>query len=193
MSQKMLGVDIYRTDTIAVHEPGLIVDDVRGGQGEITTKEYIDGPTVYRRYSPDGKYKYVRATNAIAGGDSVMIDVAATDEPAGVTPTTGVTSSVEGIAVVAIAAQSYGWIQVAGRVPVGISSATAADRFGARMTAAGAAGERKVASATAGALVTSGKTAAEASDEGRKIIQLDAATDLDPGGGTDLRAEVYIY
>src|SRR5262245_30255933 len=125
MSTKILGIDIFDVSTTPKHEPGIIVDDIRGGSGEFSFKEFIDGPTQFRRFSPDGEYKYVRATNAITSGDACKVDVTATDEPAGVTPVTAITDAVDGIAIINIPQNSYGFIQVRGRVPVGISSATA--------------------------------------------------------------------
>lgn len=192
MSNKLLGIDIFDVSTTPKHEPGLIVSDIRGGFGEFSFKEFIDGPTQFRRFSPDAEYKYVRATATVTSGDACKVDVAATDEPAGVTPVTAITDAVDGIAITNIASGSYGFIQVRGRVPLGISSATAADRLGAKIVAAGvAAGASLAASATAGALQTK-VTATQDVNAGKVITALDAHTDLDPGGGTDNRAEVYI-
>lgn len=192
MSTKLLGIDIFRVDTVAQHELGVIVSDNRGGSGEFSFKEFIDGPTQFRRFSPDGEYKYVRATNAVVSGDACKVDVTAADEPAGVTPVTAITDAVDGIAIINIPQNSFGFIQVRGRVPVGISSATATDRLGAKIVAAGAAaGASLAASATAGALQTK-VTATQDVNAGKTITALDAAADLDPGGGTDNRAEVYI-
>jgi hypothetical protein len=194
MSNKLLGIDIFRVDTVAQHELGIIVSDVRGGAGgPVTIKQFIDDPVpIIKEYSPDGEYKYVRASSAIAIGDAVMVDTAATDEPAAVAPTTGVTIAVEGIAIIAIPLNSFGWIQVRGRVPSqAAGTSVAALRYGAKMAAAGAANDVKVASATAGTLATSGGTAAEDSNRGRVIRQLDAA--IDDGSTTQFRGEVYIY
>lgn len=197
MSRKMLGIDIYRVSTVAQHELGLIVEDVRGKAGDVTFTEFLvpgtGSPKVTtRRYSPDGEYKYVRATALVGNGDAVKVDVTATDEPAGVTPVVAITDAVDGIAIVNIPSGSFGFIQVRGRVPFGQVSADASLRLGARVVAAGvAAGASLAASATSGQLQTK-VTATQDVNAGRTITALDAHTDADPGGGTDNRTEAYI-
>ena len=189
----MLGIDIYRTDTTPVHEPGLIVDDIRGGSGgPITIKQFIDDPLpIIKEYSPDGEYKYVHASAAIAIGDALKLDTSATDEPAAVTQTTAITDALEGIAHVAIANGSYGFITVRGRVPAQTAAtATAALRYGAKMTAAHAVGSSLAPSATSGSLQVE-VTATQDVRAGRKATNLDVP--IDDGSTTQFRAETYIF
>jgi hypothetical protein len=194
MSVKILGIDIFRVDTVAQHELGLIVDDVRGGQGgPITIKQFIDDPLpIIKEFSPDGKYKYVRASTAITIGDSVRIDTGATDEPGACAPVTATDQPIEGVAVIAIPLNSFGFIQVGGRVPSqAAGTATAALRYGAKMAAAGAASDMKGSSTTGNMATLSSADATDATAQGRTIIQLDAA--IDDGSTTQFRGEVYIY
>jgi hypothetical protein len=193
MSNKLLGIDIYDVSTTPRNEPGIIVSDPRGGSGgPILIKQFIDDPVpIIKEYAPDGEYKYVRATSAVAIGDSLKLDTAATDEPAGVTPTTAITDALEGIAHIAIASGSYGWITVRGRVPSQTAAtATVALRYGAKMTAAHAAGSSLAPSATAGSLQVE-VTATQDVRAGRKVTNLDVP--IDDGSTTQFRAEAYIF
>lgn len=205
MSQKLLGIDIYRTDTTPVHELGMIVEEVRGGQGEISFKEFVDGPTQFRRFSPDALYKYVKASEALASGDGLSLIFTDTDEPAVVKRAAVATESIDGVAIVGIASASYGWIQTRGRIPPGIASATATDRLGVKVidtnVAAGAFLRptdtnnpgRLSAVAIDTAFVQATIQQVLAIAVGRGLVTLDAGADLDSSTNTDARAEVYIY
>lgn len=136
MSIKML-VNPFETSTVQKHELGLIVDDPRGGNGEITITDLlpqegsgtsIGGPTQQtigvRRFSPDALFKYVRngETNPFAGGEAVALllsttETTVTDEPAVVTRTVDTTRVLEGITISAIPAAGFGFIQIRGKVP----------------------------------------------------------------------------
>ena len=181
MSHKILGIDIGRVDTTPQHELGLIVRDIIGGQGTRSYKEVIDGATITQQYSPDAEFKYVRAQSNVAVGDSVILDTGQTDEPAAVIPVSAVNQPVEGIARVAIAANSYGWVQVRGRVP------------SAKVAAGTAAGAQLGSSGTAGTLSTitvATPTAAEVQRVLAAAIGRGAqAMDAEAGG----LAEVYLY
>jgi hypothetical protein len=193
MSNKLLGVDIFRVDTVAQHELGMIVSDVRGGTGgPITIKQFIDDPVpIIKEYSPDGEYRYVRANSAVAIGDSVKIDGTATDEPGAVIPTSAITDALEGIAIIAIPNNSFGWIQVRGRVPAqAAGTAVVALRYGAKMTAAHANNSSLAPSATAGSLQVE-VTATQDVRAGRKVTNVDVP--IDDGSTTQFRAEVYIF
>lgn len=135
MSHKLLGIDPFKAaQTTPEHELGVIVRDVKGGQGSISFKEVIDGATITRTFSPDAEYKYVRATGTIAANDWVILDTAQTDEPAAVVATSAVNQSIEGCACVAMTSGQYGWIQVRGRVPAANATANAGEQLGTSAT-----------------------------------------------------------
>lgn len=142
--EKMLGIDITRVTTTPLHEVGTIIEDPRGGS--IGTLSFSDGfgGTITRTGNPGAEYRYVKAGAAIAAGDAVKVDNSGTDadKPGTVIPTSGVTDIVEGIAHVAIASGSYGFITTKGRV------------YAAKVTDGGAEGDALGASATAGTLVS---------------------------------------
>lgn len=203
MSTKLLGFDIKRVTTTAIHELGLIVQDNKGGVGTVTESQFLYPRTagegggygkfqVIKEFSADAEYKYVRAQSAVAIGDSVRLDTGQTDEPAAVIPVSATDQPIEGVAVVAIASGSFGFVQVRGRVPAqaaGTADATA--RYGAKLAAAGAAGDMKGSGATGNMATLSSADATDATNQGRTIIQLD--TGIDDGSTTQFRAEVYIY
>ena len=192
--QKLLGNDIYRVSTTPLAELGSIVEDVRGGQGDLAGLGY-DAQFI-RYFAPDGLYKYVKASGVggILKGDVVLIDVTQTDEPASVirTLTTTAGQTIEGVALVDIPQNSFGYIQIRGRIPFASSASNAALRQGIRIAAAGVAAGNVLgttAASTAGevallAAVTVGSAA------GRRIIALDASAD--DGSTTQLRCEAYI-
>lgn len=132
MSMKTLGIDLFRVDTVPQHELGLKVSDIRGGEGIISFKEVIDGTTQFRRFDPHGEYKYVKAVGAnIAAGDAVTSDrtVGEISIPYHVIETAA-EAVIEGIAVVAIASGSFGWIQTNGRhYEANVLDAVADDAF----------------------------------------------------------------
>lgn len=96
---KTLGIDVTATHTTAQHELGLVVEDSA---------------------NPQNRYLYVRADDAVAQYDAVQLDVAAagsgsaSDVPFLVTPSGAADEVIEGIAQVAIAAGSYGFVLVEG-------------------------------------------------------------------------------
>jgi len=148
MADKFLGVDFDVVTTTAKHELGIEAEDVRGGNYGLSISQidqFPGGPvTTTRTYFPGNRYKYVQASATIAIGDAVKIDDAAADltKPGLVTPTTAVTDIVDGVAHVAIASGSFGWITIKGRV----NSAKVLDAGNAEGAALGASG-------TAGTLV----------------------------------------
>lgn len=190
---KLLGIDIYRVDTTPTAELGSVVEDVRGGQGDLAGLGY--DVTRIRYYDPGGQYCYVKASGVggILNGDAVIIDVAAADEPGSVvrTVTTTAGQRVFGVALVDIPQNSYGYVQIRGRVPFA-ASATAALRKGVRIAAAGVAADATLGTTAAG---TAGELALLAavtvpSSSGRRIMALDASAD--DGSTTQLRVEALI-
>jgi hypothetical protein len=154
MAQKLLGIDLFRAaNSVPTHEPGVVADDVRGKSGTVTYFDPIAGANVTRRYSPDGRYKYVRANGTIVAGDFVRLDfsVGATDRSFNVIQVSAVDQAIEGCALVGAVAGQYLWIQIAGRV----HSANVAN-------AASTPGQVLGTSATAGRLDTPTASAANA-------------------------------
>src|SRR5262245_7908595 len=92
MSNLVIGLDPTRTGT----DP-----DVKEGQ------RFVDGRT--------GKeYVYVKATAAIAAGDVVTFDETHTTVVAAVSTANAARGDRIGVAIVAIASGSYGWLQIYG-------------------------------------------------------------------------------
>lgn len=216
MSLKLLGVDILETSSVPKHELGLIVTDVRGGTDQFSFKEVIDGTLQFRRFSPDAEYKYVKneETNTLNSGEAVTLAISTTpttfSEPGSVVRASVPTSHpIEGIAIVNIPTLGFGFIQIKGRVPVGVSSANAPDRLGVKVKDTNVAqGEFLQTGTVAGVLEEFTTVAATNFDgaqqiqtmvriAGRSVMVIDSATgtnsDLDPGGGTDIRKEVYLF
>lgn len=132
MSFKLLGIDLTEVSTTQKHELGLVVQDVKGGEGVITFKEVIDGATQIRRFDSSGQFRYVKASGAnIAAGDAVTSDRAAADVsvPYHVIETAA-EAVIEGIAMAAIPSGSFGWIQINGRhYEANVLDAVADDTF----------------------------------------------------------------
>jgi hypothetical protein len=117
MSAKLLGVDIFRVDSVQQHELGMQARDVRGGEGQFSFKEVIDGTTQFRRFDPAGEYRYVKGgTGGVAEGVAVAIETGATDTivPYQVINMTA-EGVIEGVPLAAIPANSFGWIQINGK------------------------------------------------------------------------------
>lgn len=131
MADIRTGIDPTRVSTVAEFPIGTVVDDPRNG-------------------FTGNRIKYVQTSATVAAADALKLDVAATaaNRHAVVTPTTAATSVIEGVAHVAIASGSFGWITRAGRVNCNVATP--------------AAGDILVGTASAGRLGTSGATAAEA-------------------------------
>lgn len=126
-------------------------------------------------------HRYVKAAAAIAAGDAVMFATGDADEPHAVTPTTAVNQPVAGIAPVAIASGSFGWIVVRGKVAA------------AKVAASTAAGAQLGTSAVAGTLSTITIAAAYAQAEVQRALAAAAgrsvqAIDAEASG----LAEVYV-
>ena len=141
------GILPTRVDTTAQYPLGMEADDPRATD------------------FPGNRIRYVRADSAVAAGDAVILDVAETDQPGAVTPVSAVDQAVEGIAQVAIAADSYGWICIHGKV------------LNAKVGTSVAADDTLVSTATAGTLATaSAADAGDATSRGRVIKALDDDT-----------------
>lgn len=118
--------DVDRVTTAQEFDLSSIYDDPRGKFGVVTINRVIAGAVVTEtvRYSPGGQFRYVQANAAltgadnVAGADAVKINDAGNDalKPGIVVPTAAVTDIVDGIARVSIANNSFGWIQIRGRV-----------------------------------------------------------------------------
>jgi hypothetical protein len=215
MSVKLLGINILRVDTTAKHEPGLVVYDVRGGQGLKTASDVLPatgaavaGPSVQTILTQllDGaaEFKYIKAGSAIAPGDLIILDTSVPDGTQAI-PSSAVSQPVLGVAIpteasysgtplVSIPSGSYGWVQIKGFVR---SNTTTAPFYGLKVTANGAAGNQLASSATATKAVqitSAGPSNAEviaaiANGTGVGIVQLVAGA----SDGTTSRAACYIY
>ncbi len=110
--QKLLGVDATRVDTVQKHELGIEID-------------FADGR----------RRKYIRAGGAIAVNDALKVDVA--EGPHDFIPTAAANDALAGVAEVAIADNSFGWVVVRGAV---VSKAAATVVAGAHAVPTGTAG-----------------------------------------------------
>lgn len=167
---KLLGINLAETpSTTPTQELGAVVDDPRGGQGQITYTEYPNGiptaVTVTRNFYPGARYKYIKAGNTITAGDAVKLDVSVTllERDATVIRTAAADERWEGVAVASMTVGQYGWICVRGR----FNNANVAD--------AAVAGAIVAPSATAGRLATPVASAANAlaAGSGRGAIALE--------------------
>ena len=157
MSMKLLGVNLAEVpSTTAMHELGLTVEDPRGGQGTTTYTWYPNGQatvtTVTYNYSPGSCFKYCKALGTITAGDSVKLDVTATQAErfASVIRTAAVDESIEGVALASATTGQYLWVQIGGNYK------------SANVATAAAAGDVLGGSATAGRLATATASAANA-------------------------------
>ena len=113
----MLGIDLFRVDTVPQHELGLQVIDVRGGEGQFSFKEVIDGATTFRRFDPAGEYRYVKAgTGGVLEGVGVTIETGAGDitVPNQVINMTA-EGIIEGVPMVTALVNQFLWIQINGK------------------------------------------------------------------------------
>ncbi len=118
------GINPTQVDTTQLFPLGTEVDDPRA-------HDY-----------PGNRIRYIKAGSAITIYDALKVSLTHTNEPWGLVPTAAIQEPVVGIAHVAIASGSYGWVTVKGRVP----SATVAST--------GSAGAKLGSSASAGTLVS---------------------------------------
>lgn len=117
MSMKLLGVDIFRVDTTPQHELGMEVEDVRGGEGQFSFKEVIDGALQFRNFDPAGRYRYVKAgTGGVLVGVGVTLETGATDVtvPYQVINMTA-EGVIEGVPMATALVNQFLWIQINGR------------------------------------------------------------------------------
>jgi hypothetical protein len=117
MSHKLLGIDIFRVDTVQQHELGMQVLDVRGGEGFFIFKEVIDGTTQFRRFDPAGEYRYVKfGTGGVLEGVAVTAETGATDTimPYQVINMTA-EGVIEGVPIATGLVNQFGWIQINGK------------------------------------------------------------------------------
>lgn len=180
----MIGVNLQETPSTTPSMPlGIEVDDIIGGQGQVTYTWYPNGlttgsvVTVTYNFKPGGRYKYCKALGTISAGDAVKLDVTATqnERQASVIRTAAVDESIEGIAIAAATSGQYVWVQVKGWYK------------GANVATAAAAGDVLGGSATAGRLATATPSAANAYATacGRGIRALSA--------GSSNTADIIIY
>lgn len=80
-----------------------------------------------RRFENGREYVYMQADDAVTAGQAVMLDAAASSSGLKVTPCAAAGDSCFGIAEVAIADESYGWITVRGVASALVADGTAAD------------------------------------------------------------------
>lgn len=119
------GIALTTVDTTQTFPLGTEVDDPRGGE-----------------HSFGKRFRYVKAGSAISAGNTCVVSLADANEPNTLVPCSALNQIIVGIAEVAIASASFGWVQVKGRA----ASAT-------KSTAVIAAGQALTTSSTAGALL----------------------------------------
>lgn len=122
---KELGIDPTVVDTTAQHELGAEVEEIVGGSGSITRVVNNNGigttgTSTTTIYAPNKRYRYCKATAAIAQYDAVQWDLADTDKPYAVKKTAATTDLGIGICEVAgvAVATPYFWLTIRGYVPV---------------------------------------------------------------------------
>lgn len=144
MSVKLLGNDLFRVTATPIAELGQEIHDVKGGEGVLTIGEFLYPRTAgegggygkftsVRVFDPHGTYRYVRAgAGNLAAGTACQADVAAADVvvPHQLIVTTGANGIVEGVPLVLIPANFYGWVQTKGKhFDVAVADAVADDAF----------------------------------------------------------------
>lgn len=152
---KILGVDVTSTSTTAEHEVGVKAIDPA---------------------NPQNVYQYVQADDAVAQYDAVQLDVAAAGSgssanvPFLVTPTSAADQIIVGVAQVAIAAGSYGFILIEGGGTVKAAATVVAGAPAVTIATAGtlddtvaAAGNALAAGSGRGVVFTSTTTSGVAS------------------------------
>jgi hypothetical protein len=125
MSNVHQGFRITQTDTVQQHPLGLEIDDPRGGT-----------------FSVGKRFRYVKAGSAISAGNVLVVSLADADEPNTLVPCSALNQLCVGVAEVAIASASFGWVQIKGRHSAAVKS-----------TAVIAAGQALTTSSTAGAFL----------------------------------------
>lgn len=179
MSNKLLGIDVYR-ESVATpeHELGMTVQDVRGGAGpgSISFKEVIDGTTITRRFFPDARYRYVKAGEAIALGEALVVSLADADEPYTLVKCSAANQVIVALAHTALDSGEYGWVQVEGRHHAAVKVAAAVIAAGDKLTSSATAGKLNIVTGDGDSNVTSTKlNAAIAMAAGIGIQALDSA------------------
>lgn len=144
MSQKLLGSDLFRVTTTPIAELGQAISDIVGGEGVLTINEFLhprtagEGggygfKTTRRVFDSHGEYRYVRAgAGGLTAGSAAIADVAASDVlvPHQLILSGGANAVVEGIPMVAIPANSFGWVQTKGKhFDVNVADAVADDAW----------------------------------------------------------------
>ena len=212
MSIKILVNPFEAPTTNQKHELGIIVEDPRGGQGAKSYTEVLpgtDAPTQFTVRKPEGnkganaEFEYIKNvdTDTVVAGHAVMYNTSPTNQPAAVEFGNGTDRPIAGIAVRSIPAGSFGWIQVKGLVPVpSTTSNTDAElRGGVRVSPTNIATNLILGlSGTDGVLqaistATSYTAAVQYALSGRRIVTLKTGVNLATSGGTDGRAEAYIF
>lgn len=152
-----LGINVLETPSTTPSMPlGIEVEDPRGGQGQVSYTWYPNGiptsTTVTFNYSAGAKFKYCKAAGTITAGDSVKLDVTATqnERHATVIRSDAVDEALEGIAMMSVTVGQHLWVMVKGWYK------------GANVATAAAAGDVLGGSATAGRLATATPSAANA-------------------------------
>src|SRR5262245_1538742 len=130
------GVNPTQVDTSQVYPLGLEVDDPRAGN-----------------FGSGKRLKYVKASAAVSAGNAVVVDTGDSTgtEPSVVVPASALNQVVAGVAEVAIANGSFGWVTVKGRVASALKTASTLT-----------AGDTLSTTATAGALALANSTSATA-------------------------------
>lgn len=133
MAEFLLGVNPTETHTTAQFTLGTEAKDPR-------TRDF-----------PLNEIKYIKAGSAISAGNALIVSLTDADEPFTLVPSSALNQVVAGVAPVAIASGSFGWVTVRGRVASALKTASAVT-----------AGDALSTTATAGALATANSTSATA-------------------------------
>ncbi len=136
MAEIRLGINPTQVDTVATLPLGTEADDPRGGQ-----------------FNTGKRIRYVKASSAVSAGNALIVDTGDSTgtEPSVVIPSSAVGQIICGIAETAIAAGSFGWVTIKGRVASALKTASTTT-----------AGVTLAITATAGALATADSNIATA-------------------------------
>ena len=126
MSKKVFGVNVFQVDTEQKHELGMEAEDVKGGEGILSFSELLPVQsatgglakiTTARFFDAHGVYRYVKAgTGGLAVGVGAGIETGATDLalPHQLINMTA-EGVIQGVPIIAIPANSFGWVQIHGK------------------------------------------------------------------------------
>lgn len=133
MSEFLWGVNPTQVDTTAQFTLGTEAKDTR------------------TRSFPQNMIRYVKSNAAITVNQAVTLDLTdETNEPHAVVATTATGQPIHGIAHVAIASGSFGWVTIKGSTPINVNAAVSA---GALLGSSGTAGKLDTLATQGAALI----------------------------------------